>query len=125
MRQYLEKVLRQKVIITEDKTLYKKLPLVYQGKYTIFRVETNGILWIAMHPTQMAGLVQLRKDRIKIERLANLNCALFLDNATFYIKEKLMDEGIPFIIQEKQVYLPFLSYVPAVPYRKDIFSQPI
>lgn len=35
---------------------------------------------------------------------AGLNCALFLDRATFYIKEKLMEEGIPFVIEGKQVY---------------------
>ena len=30
---------------------------------------------------------------------------------TFYIKEKLMEEGIPFVIDGKQVFLPFIGYL--------------
>ena len=52
----------------------------------------------------------LRKDRAKVEKEAGLNCAIFFDRTTFYIKEKLMEEGIPFVIENKQVYLPFIGY---------------
>ena len=53
----------------------------------------------------------LRKDRAKVENIAGLNCAIFLDRATFYIKEKLMEEGIPFVIDGKQLFLPFIGYL--------------
>lgn len=83
----------------------RKLPLVYRGRYDIFKVETNGLLWMAIRPKSEIRLVMLRKDRARVEKAAGLNCALFLDRATFYIKEKLMEEGIPFVIEGKQVYL--------------------
>lgn len=111
MKEYLERALRQKVEITEDKEIYKMLPLVYRGRYCILKVETNGVLWLAIHPKDTVGLVMLRKDRERVEKTAGLNCAIFLDRTTFYIKEKLMEEGIPFIINEKQVFLPFLGYL--------------
>lgn len=38
MREFLEKTLRQNVIMTENKEVYKKLPLVYRGRYDIFTV---------------------------------------------------------------------------------------
>ena len=46
MKEFLEKSLRQQVTIMEDKELYKKFPLVYRGRYDIFKVETNGVVWM-------------------------------------------------------------------------------
>ena len=111
MKDFLEKALRQNVTIEEDTEVYGKLPLVYRGRYDIFKVETNGLLWMAIRPKSEIRLVMLRKDRARVEKAAGLNCALFLDRATFYIKEKLMEEGIPFVIEGKQVYLPFIGYL--------------
>ena len=111
MREFLEKTLRQNVIMTENKEVYKKLPLVYRGRYDIFTVETNGALWMAIHPKDDAGLIMLRRDRAGVEKMTGLNCAIFLDRTTFYIKEKMMEEGIPFVIEGKQVFLPFIGYL--------------
>ena len=38
MKEFLEKALRQNVIMTENKDVYKKLPLAYRGRYAIFTV---------------------------------------------------------------------------------------
>lgn len=111
MKEFLEKALRQNVIITRDKELYKKLPLVYRGRYDIFKVETNGVLWMALYPKDDVGLVLLRRDRASVEKMTGLNCAIFFVRTTFYIKEKLMEEGIPFVIDGKQVFLPFIGYL--------------
>lgn len=111
MKDFLEKALRQSVIIMEDDGIYKKLPIAYRGRYDIFRLETNGVLWMAIHPKDELGLIMLRKDRVRVEKAAGLNCALFLDRASFYIKEKLMEEGVPFVIKGKQLFLPFIGYL--------------
>ena len=111
MKEFLEKTLRQNVIMTENKEVYKKLPLAYRGRYDIFTVETNGALWMAIHPKDDVGLVMLRRDRAGVEKMTGLNCAIFLDRTTFYIKEKMMEEGIPFVIEGKQVFLPFIGYL--------------
>ena len=111
MKEFLEKTLRQNVIMTENKEVYKKLPLAYRGRYDIFTVETNGVLWMAIHPKDNVRLVMLRRDRAGVEKMTGLNCAIFLDRTTFYIKEKMMEEGIPFVIEGKQVFLPFIGYL--------------
>ena len=111
MKEFLEKILRQNVIMTKNKEVYKKLPLVYRGRYDIFTVETNGALWMAIHPKDDVRLVMLRRDRAGVEKMTGLNCAIFLDRTTFYIKEKMMEEGIPFVIEGKQVFLPFIGYL--------------
>lgn len=108
---FFGKTLRQNVIMTENKEVYKKLPLAYHGRYDIFTVETNGVLWMAIHPKDDAGLVMLRRDRAGVEKMTGLNCAIFLDRTTFYIKEKMMEEGIPFVIEGKQVFLLFIGYL--------------
>lgn len=111
MKEFLEKALQQNVVISQDNEIYKKLPLAYRGRYDIYKVETNGVLWLAIHPKEEIGLVMLRKDRARVEKVSELNCALFLERASFYIKEKLMEEGIPFVIEGKQVFLPFIGYL--------------
>ena len=97
--------------MTENKEVYKKLPLAYRGRYDIFTVETNGVVWMAIYPKDNVGLIMLRRDRAKVEKITGLNCAIFLDRTTFYIKEKLLEEGIPFVLKGKQVYLPFIGYL--------------
>lgn len=109
MKEFLEKTLRQSVFIEETKYLNDKLPLAFQGRYIYYKVKTNGLSWIAIKPKREVSLVMLRKDRAKIEKAAKLNCAVFLDSTTFYIKEKLVEEGVPFVLKEKQVYLPFIG----------------
>ena len=37
------------------------------------------------------------------------NCAVFLDKSSFYSREKMIQEGIPFVIRDKDIYLPFLG----------------
>ncbi|MGN0613608.1 MAG: hypothetical protein ACI4JB_06865 [Porcipelethomonas sp.] len=111
MKDYLEKTLRQKVSIKANNSLCDKLPLAFKGRYYFFDIETNGMHWIAIKPKSDAGLVTLRKDRAKVQAAAGLNCAIFMDSTTCYIKEKLIEEGIPFVLAGKQVYLPFIGYL--------------
>ena len=111
MKSFLEKTLRQNVIIEETEYLNEKLPLAFRGRHTFYKVETNGLPWIAIQPKADVGLAALRKDWIKIEKAAGLNCAIFFDSTSFYIKEKFLEEGIPFVLKDKQVYLPFIGYL--------------
>lgn len=111
MKDYLEKTLRQKVTIKANNSLCDKLPLAFKGRYYFFDIETNGVHWIAIKPKSDVGLVTLRKDRAKVQAAAGLNCAIFMDSTTCYIKEKLIDEGNPFVLADKQVYLPFIGYL--------------
>ena len=111
MKCFLEKMLRQSVTITEENDIYEKLPLVYRGRYHILNIQISGALWMAISPKDDAGLVILRKDRARIAQLTGLNCAIFLDRTTAYIQEKMLEEGIPFVIKDRQVYLPFIGYL--------------
>lgn len=120
MKNYLEKTLRQNIHIETIDFPKEKFPLVFKGRYTLFAVETSGQKWLAIQPKSEAGIVMLRKDHAKIELTTGLNCALFLEKTTFYIREKLMEEGIPFVIKEKHIYLPFVGYLLSDNNKRDI-----
>lgn len=109
MKEFLESVLRQNVSMQETHCFDDKLPLILQGRYNFYKMKTNGLPWMAIQPKQDVGLVMLRKDRTKIEKMSGLNCALFLSAASFYMKEKMLEEGIPFVLEKRQVYLPFIG----------------
>lgn len=120
MKDYLEKTLRQQVSIKANNSLCDKLPLAFKGRYYFFDIETNGMHWVAIKPKSDAGLVTLRKDRAKVQAAADLNCAIFMDSTTCYIKEKLIEEGIPFVLADKQVYLPFIGFLLSSSGERDI-----
>ena len=46
MKEYLEKTLRQNVLMDETEYLNDKLPLAFQGRYTFFMVKTNGLVCV-------------------------------------------------------------------------------
>ena len=111
MKAFLEKTIRQKISINKNEKVFNKLPLVYRGRYEIYNVSMNQTTWIIVKPKEEIGLVKLRKDRLVMEKATELNCALWFETTTYYIKEKLLNEGVPFVIKDKQVYLPFLGYL--------------
>lgn len=48
---------------------------------------------------------------VMIEKVSGLNCAFYFTKLNLYTKDVMMNEGIPFIIAEKQMFLPFLGMI--------------
>ena len=109
MKDYLENILHMKIKTDDSESLYDHLPLLYKGTYNIFKVDSGGVEWIAMQPKTNVRLNQLRKNRAFLENKTQLNAALILERTSFYSKDKMIEEGIPFIICNDTVYLPFLG----------------
>ncbi len=109
MREYLEEQLKMNITITEDRNIYKGLPLIYKSLYKIYTVSSNGVVWLALEPKDKLGLSQLRKNRAYLEKMKQVNCVLFLEEATFYSVDKMKEEGIPYVLKEKEIFLPFLG----------------
>ena len=40
-----------------------------------------------------------------------MECVFCVDSLSAYTKRKMLEEGIPFILEEKEIYLPFLGIV--------------
>lgn len=111
MKTYIEKFLRRPVAIQINNEILKKLPLIYKGKYNLFSVFQDDVEWLIAQPKEEIRLNKLRYDRRQIEKVSGLNCALFFNKLNHYSRDTMMNEGIPFIIADKQMYLPFLGMI--------------
>lgn len=109
MKEFIENTLHLKVSIKETDKYNNDLPLVYKSRYTIYDVKINTISFIAVEPKKEVNLRMLTGQRELIEKKFGLRCALFLDTSTAYKKERFLEEGVPFVIRGKQIYLPFLG----------------
>lgn len=106
MKEYLEQCLRRKIEITEFEKK-KSLPLLYAGLYHLYSVKMDGIQWLMAEPKEKLGLASMRKNQRQLEKLTGLNCALYLKKLNGYSKDVMLNEGIPFVVEGKQIYLPF------------------
>ena len=113
MKEYIEKCLGCQITIEENDNLYRKLPLKYKGQYNLFSVKQGNIEWILARPKDTLRLNALRHDQKQIEDVAGLNCALYFVKMSAYMKDTMMKEGIPFIIEKKQMFLPFIGMLSA------------
>ena len=109
MKEFLENQLKMNIRIEEASTNYDGLPLMYKSLYRIYTVSSNGVEWLALEPQKNIGLSQLRKNRAYLEKMKQVNCVLFLEEATYYSTEKMKEEGIPFVLKGKEIFLPFLG----------------
>ena len=109
MKEYIEKCLRRIVTIEKNPKLYEKLPLKYMGMYELYLIYQEGIEWIIAQPKNNVRLNTLRHDQKQIEKIIGINCALYFTKLNHYTKEMLLSEGIPFIVEGKQMYLPFMG----------------
>lgn len=105
---YIEKVLHCPVVIREY-TAPGKFPPVIVNNYTLKIAAINGRKCIFAEPSVDINLSMLRKQQKQLEHLTGMICVLDLPKANGYTKERLIEEGIPFVVQEKQIYLPFLG----------------
>lgn len=108
MREYLEQCLRRKIEISEFER-NKSLPLLYTGLYQLYTVKMSGIQWLMAEPKENPGLASMRKNQKQLEKLTGLNCALYLKNLNTYSKDVMINEGIPFVVEGKHMYLPFIG----------------
>ena len=109
MKNFIEKCLRRQVTIENNTEILQKLPLKYKGVYDFYSVLQDGIEWMIVQPKVKVRLNTLRYDRSQIEKISGLNCALYFTKLDQYAKDTMMNEGIPFIIAQQQMFLPFLG----------------
>ena len=108
MEEYIEKILHQYVQIFPYEEA-NKLPLALRGTYTFYWLIIGGYKVLAAEPFEKMTLVDLRKQHRQIEILTGQKCVLFLKNINYYTRDTLLEEGIPFIWENHQIYLPFIG----------------
>ncbi|MCD8106050.1 MAG: hypothetical protein LUF35_13910 [Lachnospiraceae bacterium] len=108
MEQKIEKILHQPIAIAPY-TDTEKLPLIFRGRYQFYDMDINGYHCVLMEPQDEIGLSEIRKQHRKMEQIAGRHCVLYMKNMKSYPREKMIEEGIPFIWEDHQIYMPFLG----------------
>ena len=85
------------------------LPLYLRNGYDLSTLSLLNVQCLLAKPKEQTNLTALRKQASQLKQLTGLNCVLCLDDIRIYTREKMISEGIPFIIVGKQIYMPFLG----------------
>lgn len=89
------------------------LPLYLMKAYDYYNICYNNYNFIIIIPKKdiILNLVTIRKLQKQIKRITQTECVVVLKQVNDYCKNKLIEEKIPFILNDKQVFLPFLGVV--------------
>ena len=106
--EYLNKVLGVKVIYEDVE--FKHLPNFIVTRYRLQMVSMNEKKVVLLYPkTELEQIEVLKKHIARIQKNENLPIVLVLKELSFRQKEYLIREKIPFIVDGKQIYLPFMA----------------
>lgn len=108
MKEFIEKSIGMEVDI-KDGDYNGKLPMIYSSLYDFKIASMHNIEWLIAIPKEKINLAQLRKNHRQIEKLLDMRCALYIKNTSTYSKNAMIADGIPFIVEDKEIYLPFLG----------------
>lgn len=87
------------------------LPLFLRGTYHLKVLQIADMSFLTAKPVEKVNLATMRKHRKKLMEIAGMECAFQIETISAYAKQKMLKEGIPFILEDKELYLPFLGMV--------------
>ena len=108
MKDFIEKVLHQKVRIRHCDT-YQSLPLILRKCFEFYQMEILNQFFILAEAKENISLSSLRKQHKQLEQLTGKYCVLYLKHLNSYARDKLVEEGIPFIWDNRQIYIPAIG----------------
>ena len=86
----------------------RSFPMYLKNEYSYEEYLIERQLCLFAKPTEF-NLAKYKKHRAKIEELTNTKVILNLDSITNYQRKTLIEENIPFVVKDRQIYLPFLA----------------
>lgn len=87
----------------------KTLSFALQGNYHYFEVSALGETFLAIAPLQSVHIKNLSANMRQIQTAVALPVVALLDDCTPYQMKKMLHEKTPFVIANKQLYLPFMA----------------
>lgn len=107
MQNYINQTLGCKAEFA-DFTTPKSFPMYLKSGYSYAKYCIAGQTALFVTPADF-NLSSYKKHRTKIEELTSLKTVLCIDSITPYQRKALIEEHIPFVVKNSQIYLPFLA----------------
>lgn len=120
--EYIERILHQDVEIIPY-TDITKLPLVYRKSYDLKLMMIGAQNVLLAEPAQKIPLVTLRKQHRQLMVYTGLICVLYLTDINYYASDVMLSEGIPFVWEGHQIYLPFMGILLDDHVRKPVVTR--
>lgn len=106
--EYLNQVLGIKVKYVE--TGIQHLPNFIKNRYRIMKVSLNGKMVTFLYLlTELEAIETVKKHIARVEKQDGDPAVLILDHINYRQKEYLLKANISFIVEKKQIYLPFMA----------------
>ena len=106
--EYLNKVLG--IEVTYENVEFTHLPNFIVTRYRLQMASMNGTKVIFLYPkTELEPIEVLKKHIARIQKNENMPVVLVLKEIISRQKEYLIRERIPFIVEGRQIYLPFMA----------------
>lgn len=107
MLNYISQTLGNEITV-KDFEVSEAFPLYLKNGYSYVKCLILGQSVLFVTPENF-NLSSYKKHCVKIEKLTSAKAVLCLDRITPYQRKALIEEHIPFVIKDSQIYLPFLS----------------
>ena len=108
MKEYIEAILHQNIQLIPYEEQHK-LPLAYRNAYHLNRMIINGHEALLAAPVEKIPLATLRKQYRQMAVDTGLPCVLYLKETNYYSRDAMLEEGIPFVWEGHQIYLPYIG----------------
>lgn len=88
----------------------KKLPFYLAAGYDFQKAEIDGCFCLIIYPKEdLPTLPALKKQIQKIQQVENIPVVIQVKSMSAFRRKSMIENKISFIIEEKQVYLPFIA----------------
>lgn len=106
--EYLNQVLGIRVIYKDD--AIDSMPNFIHSRYRLQRVTLDGQAVIFVYPKEeLEAVSSVKKHLDRIVNIAKTPTVLIPPHLTYRQKEYLLRDHIPFVVEGKQIYLPFMA----------------
>ena len=107
--EYIERVLGLPVSRQPWEQL-KKMPYYIQDRFVVEKVTLGTMATLFLYPNaELDRTATLQKHIARIQKAENLPVVIELLTISRYRRDALIEAGIPFVVPEKQLYLPFIG----------------
>lgn len=106
--EYLTRVLGSHVVYQDASV--QSLPGYIDSRYKLQNVTIDGMPCIFVYPkSELEAISTVKKHLERIKTATGIQTVLVPEHLTYRQKEYLLRDHIPFVVEGKQIYLPFMA----------------